>query len=132
MLKEFKEFISRGNVVDMAVGVVIGSAFGKIVTSLVDNILMPFIGILIGGIDFTSLTLKINDATICYGAFLQSIIDFLIIAASIFFVMKIINKLENLKREPKKEEKEEIKKSEEVILLEQIRDLLKKDTKKDK
>ena len=129
MLKEFKEFISRGNVVDMAVGVIIGSAFGKIVSSLVDNILMPFIGILIGGIDFTSLTLKINDATIAYGVFLQSIIDFLIIAASIFVMMKILNKFEHKK---KKEEVKEVKKTDEVLLLEEIRDLLKKNTKKDK
>lgn len=129
MLKEFKEFISRGNVMDMAVGVIIGSAFGKIVSSLVDNILMPFIGILIGGIDFTSLTLKINDATIAYGVFLQSIIDFLIIAASIFVMMKILNKFEHKK---KKEEVKEVKKTDEVLLLEEIRDLLKKNTKKDK
>ena len=129
MLKEFKEFISRGNVMDMAVGVIIGSAFGKIVSSLVDNILMPFIGILIGGIDFTSLTLKINDAIIAYGVFLQSIIDFLIIAASIFVMMKILNKFEHKK---KKEEVKEVKKTDEVLLLEEIRDLLNKNTKKDK
>lgn len=129
MLKEFKNFISKGNVVDMAVGVIIGSAFGKIVSSLVDNVLMPFIGILIGGIDFTSLTLKINDATISYGMFLQSIIDFLIIAASIFAMTKVLSKLERKKPEPKKEEK--IMKKEEVVLLEEIRDLLKA-TKKDK
>ena len=125
----FRDFISRGNVVDMAVGVIIGSAFGKIVSSLVDNILMPFIGILIGGIDFTSLTLKINDAIIAYGVFLQSIIDFLIIAASIFVMMKILNKFEHKK---KKEEVKEVKKTDEVLLLEEIRDLLKKNTKKDK
>jgi large conductance mechanosensitive channel len=129
MLKEFKEFIARGNVMDMAVGVIIGSAFGKIVSSLVDNVLMPFIGILIGGIDFTSLTLKINDATIAYGTFIQSIIDFLIIAACIFLMTKILNKLDRKKEEPKKEEP---KKSDEVVLLEEIRDLLKKNTKKDK
>lgn len=132
MLKEFKAFISRGNVVDMAVGVIIGSAFGKIVSSLVDNVLMPFIGILIGGIDFSGLTLKINDAVISYGVFLQSILDFLIIAASIFFMMKIFNKLDHRKKEEVK--KETVKKSDEVLLLEEIRDLLKKEkaTKKDK
>lgn len=129
MIKEFKAFISRGNVIDMAVGVIIGSAFGKIVSSLVDNVLMPAIGVLIGGIDFTSLTLKINDAVIAYGVFLQSIIDFLIIAASIFFMTKILNKFDRKKKE---EVKVEIKKSDEVLLLEEIRDLLKKDTKKDK
>jgi len=129
MIKEFKEFISRGNVIDMAVGVIIGSAFGKIVSSLVDNVLMPAIGVLIGGINFTSLTLKINDAVISYGIFLQSIIDFLIIAASIFFMTKILNKFDKKKKE---EVKVEIKKTDEVLLLEEIRDLLKKDTKKDK
>jgi len=129
MIKEFKEFISRGNVIDMAVGVIIGSAFGKIVSSLVDNVLMPAIGVLIGGINFTSLTLKINDAVISYGIFLQSIIDFLIIAASIFFMTKILNKFDKKKKE---EVEVEIKKTDEVLLLEEIRDLLKKDTKKDK
>mgnify|MGYP004492791555 CR=1 FL=1 len=129
MLKEFKQFISRGNVLDMAVGVIIGSAFGKIVTSLVDNILMPLIGIIIGGIDFTSLSIKINEATINYGIFIQSVIDFLIIAACIFFITKVINKLENIKQ---KEEKKETKKKEDILLLEEIRDLLKEKTKKDK
>ena len=129
MLKEFKQFISRGHVLDMAVGVIIGSAFGKIVTSLVDNILMPLIGIIIGGIDFTSLSIKINEATINYGIFIQSVIDFLIIAACIFFITKVINKLENIKQ---KEEKKETKKKEDILLLEEIRDLLKEKTKKDK
>lgn len=129
MIKEFKEFISRGNVIDMAVGVIIGSAFGKIVSSLVDNVLMPAIGVLIGGINFTSLTLKINDAVISYGIFLQSIIDFLIIAASIFFMTKILNKFDKKKKE---EVKVEVKKTDETLLLEEIRDLLKKETKKDK
>lgn len=123
MIKEFKKFISRGNVIDMAVGVIIGSAFGKIVSSLVDNVLMPFIGILIGGINFTSLTLKINDAVISYGIFLQSIIDFLIIAASIFFMTKVLNRFDKKKKEAVKVE---VKKTDEVLLLEEIRDLLKK------
>ena len=127
MIKEFKQFIKRGNVLDMAIGVIIGSAFGKIVSSLVDNILMPLIGIIIGGIDFTSLSLRINDATINYGIFIQSVIDFLIIAAWIFLITKIINKLEKKKEEPKEE-----KKKEEIVILEEIRDLLKKETKKDK
>lgn len=127
MIKEFKQFIKRGNVLDMAIGVIIGSAFGKIVSSLVDNILMPLIGIIIGGIDFTSLSLRINDATINYGIFIQSVIDFLIIAVCIFLITKIINKLEKKKEEPKEE-----KKKEEIVILEEIRDLLKKETKKDK
>lgn len=131
MLKEFKSFISRGNVMDMAIGVIIGAAFGKIVSSLVDNILMPIIGVIIGGIDFTSLSIKINDATINYGMFIQSVIDFLIIAACIFFITKVITKLETLTKE-KEEKKEEAKKADDIILLEEIRDLLKEQTKKDK
>lgn len=119
---EFKKFIMRGNIIDMAVGVIVGTAFGKIVTSLVNDILMPLIGTLLGGLNFTNLTIKINDATIQYGLFIQNIIDFLIIAFSIFIFIKLISKLTN-----KKEEKKEApSKSEEVKLLEEIRDLLKK------
>ena len=88
-VNEFKTFISRGNVVDMAVGVIIGGAFGKIVTSLVNDILMPLIGTILGGLDFSNLSIKINDANIAYGAFIQSIIDFLIIAFCIFMMIKV-------------------------------------------
>ena len=129
MLKEFKEFISRGNVVDLAVGVIVGGAFSKIVTSLVNDVIMPLIGIIIGGIDFTSLTLTVGTAEIKYGTFIQNILDFLIIAACIFMFVKLINKLTNLRKiEKKKEEAKEVKpaKSMEVELLEEIRDLLKK------
>ena len=128
MIKEFKEFISRGNVVDLAVGVIMGSAFGKIVTSLVNDIIMPLVGIIIGGIDFTSLSIKIKDSTIMYGSFIQNVVDFLIVAICIFVMVKMINKLNNLnkKKEKREEEKEEVKKSYEVLLLEEIRDLLKK------
>ena len=80
LFTEFKEFISKGNVIDMAVGVVIGSAFSKIVTSLVNDIIMPLVGIIIGGLDFTSLSIKIKDSEILYGAFIQNIVDFLIVA----------------------------------------------------
>ena len=129
MLKEFKQFIARGNVVDLAVGVIIGGAFGKIVTSLVNDIIMPLIGVIIGGINFTGLTLTVGSANIAYGAFIQNVIDFLIIAVCIFFFVKFINKL----TKPKKEEKAvEVKKSDEVLLLEEIRDLLKKDIKTEK
>lgn len=128
MLKEFKEFISRGNVVDLAVGVIMGSAFGKIVTSLVNDIIMPLVGVIIGGIDFTSLSIKIKDSNIMYGSFIQNIVDFLIVAACIFVMVKMINKLNNLnKKKEEKEKKEEVKKSDEVLLLEEIRDLLKKE-----
>ena len=124
MIKEFKKFIARGNVFDLAVGVVIGNAFSKIVTSLVDNIIMPIVGIVIGGIDFTKLSLTIFDVKIEFGIFIQNIVDFLIIAFCIFIAIKIINKL--TKKEEPKEEVKEIVKSDEVKLLEEIRDLMKK------
>ncbi len=123
MIKEFKEFISKGSVLDLAVGVIIGGTFGKIVSSLVNDVLMPLIGVLIGGIDFTSYTLKIKDASINYGMFIQNILDFLIVAFCIFLVVKFANKLK--KKEVKKEAQKEVK-SEEVILLTEIRDSLKK------
>lgn len=121
---EFKTFIQRGNVIDLAVGVVIGGAFGKIVTSLVNDILMPIIGLLIGGQDFKGLSIKIKDTTIAYGSFIQNVVDFLIVAFFIFVFVKIINNLFK-KEEPKKEEVK-LTKSDEVLLLEEIRDLLKK------
>ncbi len=119
-LKEFKQFISRGNVIDLAVGVIIGSAFGKIVTSIVNDILMPIIGIMIGGLNFSSLVIRVGNATIRYGAFLQNVIDFLIVAACIFVFIKILSKLSK-----KKEQEEAIQKDEQIKLLEEIRDLLK-------
>ncbi len=120
---EFKAFIKRGNVMDLAVAVVIGGAFGKIVTSLVNDIIMPLVGIIIGGHDFTSLSITIGTASINYGTFIQNIIDFLIVAFCIFVVMKLVNKflIKEKKEEAKKEEP-----SEEVKLLTEIRDLLKK------
>mgnify|MGYP000185324279 FL=1 len=127
-LGEFKTFISRGNVLDLAVGVVVGGAFSKIVSSLVNDIITPLIGIIIGGRDFSSLSISIGDAKIAYGSFIQNIIDFLIIAFCIFIFIKFINKLFVKKHEEKKNEPP--KKSEEVVLLEEIRDLLKKDNKK--
>ena len=120
---EFKKFIQRGNVIDLAVGVVIGSAFGKIVTSVVNDILMPIIGLLIGGIDFKNLSIKIKDATITYGAFIQNVVDFLIVAFFIFIFVRAINNI--FKKKDEEETKEESKKSDEVLLLEEIRDLLK-------
>ena len=122
---EFKEFISKGNVLDMAVGVIIGGAFGKIVTSLVNDIIMPLVGIVIGGHDFTGLTLNVGNASIKYGTFMQNVVDFLIVAFCIFVFIKIKNKFK--KKEVKKEEV--AKKSDEVVLLEEIRDLLKANKK---
>ena len=111
---EFKTFISRGNVVDMAVGVIIGSAFGKIVTSLVNDLLMPLLGVVIGGLDFSSLSLKVGDASIAYGNFIQTIFDFLIISLCIFIMVKFFEKFK--KEEEKVEKKEVPKKSDEVLL----------------
>ena len=123
-VNEFKEFIAKGNVLDLAVGVVIGSAFGKIVSSIVDDIIMPIVGALIGGIDFTGLSIKIGNANITYGNFIQNVIDFLIIAFCIFIFIKLISRFQ---RKAEEEVVEEVKKDEQIVLLEEIRDLLKKD-----
>ncbi|WP_456397901.1 large-conductance mechanosensitive channel protein MscL [Desulfurobacterium sp.] len=122
MLKEFKEFAMRGNVIDMAVGIIIGAAFGKIVASFVGDILMPLIGLLIGGIDFTSLSITVGKATVKYGKFIQSVVDFVIIAFAIFLAIKAINSMKK-----KEEEKPAAPPapSKEEILLSEIRDLLK-------
>lgn len=128
-INEFKEFISRGNVLDMAVGVIIGTVFGKIVTSIVNDILMPIIGVIIGGHDFSSLSIEIGDAMINYGMFIQNVIDFLIIAICIFVIVQVVNTIMH-KEEPKKEEVP--KKDEQIILLEEIRDLLKEKKKTSK
>lgn len=123
MLKEFKKFIARGNVLDLAVGVIVGGAFSSIVTSLVNNIFTPIIGLIVGGVDFSSLSITFRDTKIMYGAFIQSIIDFLIVAFCLFIVVKTVNKVTH-----KKEEKTaKPVKSEELKTLEEIRDLLKND-----
>jgi large conductance mechanosensitive channel len=120
MLKEFREFIMRGNVLDLAVAVIIGGAFGAIVTSLVDDIITPLIGILMGGIDFSELVVQVGSATVAYGNFIQAIINFLIIALALFLVIKAANSVMRKKAEapvppaPTAEEK----------LLAEIRDLL--------
>jgi large conductance mechanosensitive channel len=129
MLKEFRDFAMKGNVVDLAVGVIIGGAFGKIVSSVVNDIIMPFLGLLTGGIDLSGLKYIIREGVdglpplaIKYGMFLQSVIDFVIIAFSIFLFIKVLMKL-------KKEEKTDAAPAapkEEVVLLSEIRDLLKK------
>ena len=131
MFKEFKEFAMRGNVIDLAVGVVIGAAFGKIVTSLVDQIIMPPIGLLTGGIDFSQMKWvlkpadntdpahKIAEVAIGYGNFINTLIQFLIIAFAIFLVVKAINKL------TRREEAAPAPPAADVVLLTEIRDLLK-------
>ena len=127
MLKEFKEFALKGNVLDLAVGVIIGGAFGKIVSSLVGDVLMPIIGILIGGIDFTKLQFVFTSVTgkevpILYGSFIQSVVDFLIISFSIFLFIRLVSfrKNKNDKTEPVVAPP-----NQEVVLLGEIRDLLK-------
>lgn len=129
-INEFKTFISRGNVLDLAVGVIIGGAFNTIVNSLVNDIFMPIIGIIIGGINFSGLVLKIGEATINYGLFIQNIINFIATAFCLFLLVRVINNFHKMKEknEKKEEKKEEApKKSDEIVLLEEIRDLLKKD-----
>ena len=134
-IKDFKEFALKGNVVDMAVGVIIGGAFGKIVTSIVSNIIMPPIGVLLGGVDFTDLKVTLKEAvtegenvteavTLNYGQFIQDVVDFLIIALCIFLMIKGITKLTAKKEEPAPEAPAEP--SNEEKLLTEIRDLLKK------
>ena len=130
LVDEFKAFVMRGNVVDMAVGVIIGAAFGKIVTSLVNDIFMPIIGMIIGNVDFTSLEIKIGEpvegveqAAIKYGMFIQEIVNFLIIALCIFMVIKLINKAKKKKDEEPAPAPEPTK---EEVLLTEIRDALKK------
>jgi large conductance mechanosensitive channel len=129
MMSEFRDFAMRGNVVDMAVGIVIGGAFGKIVSSFVNDVLMPPIGLALGGVDFSELAVTLQEAsgdvaavTLKYGAFIQTVIDFIIIAFAIFMVVKAMN---NLKK--KEEAAPPPKPSEEVTLLTEIRDMMKKD-----
>lgn len=117
MWEEFKKFAMRGNVLDLAVGVIIGGTFGKIVSSLVKDVIMPLVGLLLGGIDFTGLTLQLGDAKLNYGLFIQSVVDFFIISFSIFLFVKLITHF-------KKEEAVETVDPKEELLIE-IRDLLK-------
>lgn len=127
---EFKKFISKGNVVDMAVGVIIGGAFSKIVTSLVNDLITPAIGIIIGGLDFSNLSIQIGQAKIMYGNFIQTVIDFLIIAICIFTVTRIFERLKNKNKKEEQTVEEPPKKTDEVLLLEEIRDLMKKNISK--
>ena len=126
MFKEFKEFAVKGNVIDIAVGVIIGAAFGKIVTSLVTDIILPPIGLFVGGIDFSGLAITLKTGVVIkYGLFINTVIDFIIVAFAIFLMIKTINRLKT------KENEKELPSippapNEEVILLTQIRDLLKK------
>lgn len=127
MINEFKAFIARGNVIDLAVGVIIGSAFTAIVKSLTDNLINPLIGIFLGKIDLSNLKVSIGDATFKYGAFLNSIINFFIVAIVVFLLVKIINKV--VSNKPEEEEVKETPDASEQYLAE-IRDLLKAQNKK--
>lgn len=133
IFKEFKKFAIKGNVIDMAVGIVIGTAFGKIVNSFVDDIIMPPIGVITGGIDFSDLAVTIKDATqdsaavtLKYGLFVNNIIDFTIIAFSMFIVIKQMNRMKKTEEPPSKSTPEE------VLLLREIRDELKRKSRNEK
>ncbi len=128
LVEEFKTFITRGNVLDLAVGIIVGGAFTAIVTSLVNDILMPFIGTILGGVNFSALSITYKGASIGYGAFVQAIINFLLIALTVFLLVKAINKISRKKEEIK----EAPKPAEDVVLLTEIRDLLKAQKEKDK
>ena len=126
MLKEFRDFAMRGNVIDLAVAVVIGAAFTAIVNSLVNDIIMPLVGVILGGLDFTTLTITFGDAVIAYGNFIQAIVNFLIVAFVLFLIVRSINQLQ--KRAAKEEAKAPPappEPSAEEKLLTEIRDLLK-------
>jgi len=137
MLQEFKKFAMRGNVVDMAVGIIIGAAFGKIVSSLVSDVIMPLVGKIMGNVDFSQLFIDISGggyatlaaakeagaATINYGIFINTVLDFVIIAFAIFMVIRGMN---NMKKKEEEKPAEPAKPSEEVLLLQEIRDALKK------
>ncbi|MEZ6057112.1 MAG: large-conductance mechanosensitive channel protein MscL [Planctomycetaceae bacterium] len=132
LIKEFKDFAMRGNVVDMAVGIVIGAAFGKIVASLVADVIMPAIGMLMGGVDFSGLSWTVgvegHMATLKYGVFIQTIVDFLIVAFAIFMMIKVMNKAQSLAKlkEEAKEPAAPPAPPEDIQLLREIRDSLKK------
>ena len=132
MVKEFKEFAVKGNVVDMAVGIIVGAAFGKIVSSFVGDIVMPPIGVLLGGVDFTDLAFILKEAVgeapavvISYGKFIQTVVDFVIVAFSIFIAVKVINSLKRKEEQAPAAPPAPHEPSKEELLLTEIRDLLK-------
>ena len=124
MIKEFRDFVLKGNVLDLAVAVIMGIAFGAIITSLVNDIIMPIVGVLMGGVDFSSLSVTVGDAVIAYGKFLQTIVNFILIALSLFFVIKSINTMQKrlTKEAPPAAPAPP---TEDIVLLREIRDLLK-------
>lgn len=122
MWKEFKSFAFKGNVMDLAIAVIIGAAFGKIVSSVVDDLIMPLFGIILGGLDFSNIVIQVNEAKIQIGSFIQTVIDFVIIAFSIFLFIKLLNKFKQREEEQPEKPAEP---SKEELLLAEIRDLLK-------
>jgi len=122
IVREFREFAVKGNVMDLAVGVIIGAAFGKIVGSLVEDVVMPVIGVLMGGLNFSDLAVKVGSATLKYGKFLQTCLDFLIIAWAIFLLIKLVNRMKREEAQPAPA----AEKPRQEVLLEEIRDLLKR------
>ncbi|MET3292777.1 large conductance mechanosensitive channel protein MscL [Brevibacillus fluminis] len=128
MWNEFKKFAMKGNVLDLAIGVIIGGAFGKIVSSLVNDVMVPILGLLMGGLDLTRLALTVDKASIKYGAFFQSVIDFLIVSFSIFLFVKALN---HFKRKTEEKPAEAPAPSKEELLLTEIRDLLKQQNQRE-
>ena len=130
LIKEFKEFISQGNVMSMAIGIIIGGAFTTMVSSVVDDIIGPIIGLICGGLDFSSLSFGIGDAQIMFGNFIQAVINFLITAIVLFLIIKTFNaakdKADKLRKKEEAEEAAAAEPSEEILLLREIRDSLKK------
>lgn len=125
MISEFKEFAMKGSLIDMAVGIIIGAAVGKMVSTLVENIIMPIVGVFMGGVNFQDLSITVGDAAIGYGAFIQAMIDFIIIAFVIFMILKAIAKMkDNVEKEQAEAEPEPD--SADIVLLTEIRDLLRK------
>jgi len=123
MIQEFRDFINRGNVMDLAVAVIIGAAFGAIVNSLVNDIVMPIIGIIFGGVDFTTLAIQVGEESITYGNFIQAIVNFVLIAFTVFLIVRAYNRLQE-EEEPEAKPEAPPEPSDEVKLLTEIRDLL--------
>jgi large conductance mechanosensitive channel len=121
MLEEFRQFINRGNVIDLALAVIIGGAFGAIINSLIDDIIMPLVGLLLGGVDLTQLSLQVGEAVVAYGHFIQAVVNFVVISGAVFFAVRSYNKL----REEEEEREAPPEPSAEAQLLTEIRDLLK-------
>ncbi|MDX1616646.1 MAG: large-conductance mechanosensitive channel protein MscL [Candidatus Promineifilaceae bacterium] len=129
MIKEFRDFVNRGNVMDLAVAVIIGAAFGAIVNSVVNDIIMPIIGIIFGGVDFTALAIQVGEESITYGNFIQAVVNFLLVAFTVFLIVRAYNRLQKEEEEPETKQEAPPEPSAEVQLLTEIRDLLRQQSK---